>query len=111
MAHFAKLSGSTVERVEVVANSIATDEAAGIAFLRSLYGEETSWLQCSYNANIRKQYPGPGYTYDAVADVFVCPRPFPSWTLDANNDWQPPTPRPEGDGWFWDEQSLSWVES
>jgi hypothetical protein len=42
--------------------------------------------------NFRKQYAGIGYTYDADADVFVAPQPFPSWTLDDNNDWQPPTP-------------------
>ena len=34
---------------------------------------------------------------------------FASWSLDANNDWQPPTPKPEGD-FYWDEDSLSWVE-
>lgn len=111
MAHFAKMDGNTVERVEVVSNDIATNEDAGVAFLRSLYGEQTEWKQCSYNGNMRKQYPGQGFTYDAVPDVFVAPQPFPSWTLDANHDWQPPTPMPEGEGWRWDETTLSWVEA
>ena len=109
MAHFAKMNSNAVERVEVVSNDIVTDEAAGIAFLKALYGVDTEWLQCSYNGNIRKQYPGPGFTYDSNADVFVAPRPFPSWTLDENHDWQPPAPRPAGDGWLWDEQLLTWV--
>ena len=26
--------------------------------------------------------------------VLVAPRPYPSWTLDVNNEWQPPTPQP-----------------
>jgi hypothetical protein len=56
-----------------------------------------------------KTYAGIGYTYLDAADDFVAPRPFASWSLDANNDWQPPTPRPEGD-FYWDEDSLSWVE-
>lgn len=111
MAHFAKMNGATVERVEVVSNDIATDEAAGVAFLKSLHGMDTDWLQCSYNATIRKQYPGPGFAYDLSADVFFAPRPFPSWTLDASHEWQPPTPMPEGEGWQWDEPSLSWVQS
>jgi hypothetical protein len=63
----------------------------------------------SYNNNIRKQYAGVGFTYDDVRDEFVQPQPFPSWTLDENNDWQPPTPKPEGD-YYWDENLLVWVE-
>ena len=63
----------------------------------------------SYNNNIRKQYAGVGFTYDDVRDEFVQPQPFPSWTLDENNVWQPPTPKPEGD-YYWDENLLVWVE-
>ena len=59
--------------------------------------------------NIRKQYAGIGYSYDPVADVFVRPQPYPSWLLDNNFDWQPPTPQPEGD-YYWDEKKLSWIE-
>lgn len=110
MAHFAKLDESnTVTEVVVVNNSDAPDEATGVAFLLSLFGP-ANWKQCSYNGNIRKQYPGISYTYDPVADVFIAPQPFPSWQLDANHDWQPPmpSPKPEKD-WRWDEPTLSWV--
>jgi hypothetical protein len=62
----------------------------------------------SYNNKIRKQYAGIGFTYDASADVFVAPQPFPSWTLDSNHDWQPPTPKPEGQH-YWKESTLQWV--
>jgi hypothetical protein len=65
----------------------------------------------SYNAatnGFRKQYAGIGFTYDEVADEFVAYQPYASWSLDANNDWQPPTPKPEGE-FYWDEDSLSWV--
>jgi hypothetical protein len=44
---------------------------------------------------MRKQYAGIGFTYDAVNDVFIAPQPYPSWSLDNNFDWQPPTPKPE----------------
>lgn len=111
MAHFAQMDGATVLRVIVVHNNDAPNEAAGIAFCKSLFGADTEWLQCSYNANIRKQYPGAGFTYDAGANVFIAPQPFPSWTLDTNHDWQPPTPRPEGNGWVWDEASTEWVQA
>lgn len=64
----------------------------------------------SYNNNIRKQYAGIGYTYDAAADVFVAPQPFPSWTLDSNHDWQPPVARPEEGVWSWNEETQTWNE-
>jgi hypothetical protein len=63
----------------------------------------------SYNGNIRKQYAGIGYTYDAVNDLFIAPQPFASWSLDENFDWQAPKPRPEGLDWYWDEDLGEWV--
>lgn len=108
MAHFARMNGNVVTEVVVVHNNDAPNEAAGVAFLKSLFGAESEWLQCSYNSNIRKQYPGVGYTYDPVSDVFVTPRPFPSWVLDANHDWQAPVPKPEGINWVWNETTQTW---
>ena len=32
-----------------------------------------TWLQCSLDGNFRGCYPGSGYTYDPIADVFVPP--------------------------------------
>ena len=52
---------------------------------------------------------GIGWTYDEHANQFVAPQPFESWTLDENNDWQPPTPKPDG-AYSWDENLLMWVE-
>jgi hypothetical protein len=65
----------------------------------------------SYNNRIRKQFAAIGYSYDPVADVFITPQPYASWSLDDNFNWQPPTPRPTEGFWNWDESSLSWVES
>jgi hypothetical protein len=105
MAHFAQIdSNNVVVQVIVVSDE---HESNGSEWCHELLGG--TWLQTSYNNRIRKQYAGIGYTYDADADVFVAPQPFPSWTLDNNHDWQPPTPMPEGD-WMWDESELSWVE-
>ena len=108
MAHFAEIdSSNTVLRVLVVNNN---DENRGQEFLANDLGLGGTWIQCSYNANIRKQYPGPGYTYDAAADVFIAPRPFPSWTMDGHHDWQPPTPCP-GIEYWWDEAEQKWSNS
>jgi hypothetical protein len=105
MAHFAEIdSTNTVLRVIVVADE---HEANGAQWCSDLLGG--TWVQTSYNHNIRKQYAGIGFTYDADADVFVAPQPFPSWTLDSNHDWQAPTPKPEGN-YVWDESELAWAE-
>lgn len=80
------------------------------------YAKQYLGLLCkrtSYNNNIRKQYAGIGYTYDEINDVFIAPQPFGSWTLDANHDWQPPTPMPSDASmekpYEWNEEELEWV--
>ena len=50
---------------------------------------------------------GIGWTYDDQANQFVAPQPFESWTLDENNDWQPPTPKPDG-AYYWNEDTQTW---
>ena len=113
MAHFAEILNGVVQRVIVVHdNELLVDgvevESKGAEFCANLFGGE--WVQTSYNDNIRKQYAGIGYTYDHVRDEFVQPQPFESWTLDENNDWQPPTPMPSSGGPYrWSEEDLEWV--
>lgn len=111
MAHFAQIDNDVVQQVIVIHNNDAPTETAGKWFISDILGYSGEWIQCSYNNNIRKQYPGVGYTYDRVRDEFVAPQPYPSWTLDANNDWQPPTPYPGDDDhpYRWDEDQLDWV--
>jgi hypothetical protein len=62
------------------------------------------------NDNYRKQFGYVGFTYDAQANVFVAPKPFVSWTLDSNHDWQPPVPKPlDNEHYEWDERQLKWI--
>ena len=113
MAHFAKLGpGNIVERVEVVANDIATTEEKGVEFLKSLHGNDTVWVQTSYNSNIRKNYAGVGYTYYQNLDAFIEPKPFNSWILDHETClWEAPTPHPnDGKRYSWDEDNKTWYE-
>jgi hypothetical protein len=51
---------------------------------------------------------GIGWTYDEQANQFVAPQPYASWTLDENNDWQPPTPKPDGN-YYWNEATQTWL--
>jgi hypothetical protein len=116
MAHFAQLDGNNVvTQVIVVDNKDTSDahgvekESIGIAFCERLFGG--NWKQTSYNGNMRKNYAGIGYTYNADIDAFVAPKPFASWTL--NNEtaqWDAPVPYPQDGGpYVWDEATTSWV--
>ena len=103
MSHFAEINSSNiVQRVIVAEQDFINSGAVGDSFL---------WVQCSYNGNFRKQYPGAGYKYDKANDVFISPQPYPSWSLDGSFDWQPPTAMPSDDKQYtWDEENTQWVE-
>jgi hypothetical protein len=87
-----------------------------------------AWLQCSYNTRggvhygqdgqpdgglaLRGNYPGIGYHYDPVADVFYAPQPYASWVLSPLTFlWEAPVAMPaDGKSYEWQESSQSWVE-
>lgn len=64
MSHFAELKDGVVIRV-IVADNLEWCET-------NLGG---TWVQTSYNGNIRKNYAGVGYSYDATRDAFIAPEP------------------------------------
>ena len=112
MAHYAFLDD----------NNIVTEVITGIDETQTIEGLDTeTWYgnfrgqvckRTSYNNNIRKNYAGIGFTYDAARDAFIAPKPFNSWVLDeATCRWQAPTPRPEDTKCYWDETTLAWIEN
>jgi hypothetical protein len=120
MAHFAQLdTENQIINVVVVNNEVILDENGvekeqiGIDFCKSIFGQDTAWVQTSYNKNFRKNYAVIGGSYDATKDAFIDQKPFPSWILDENTcKWIPPTPEPLPDpnNWYqWDEPTQSWV--
>jgi hypothetical protein len=108
MAHFAEIDkNNIVVRVLVVNDA---QEHRGQAFLANDLGLGGRWIQTSYNNNFRKQFAGIGYTYDEVNDVFISPKPYTSWILDDEFNWQPPVEMPIEGEWIWDEELLNWIE-
>jgi hypothetical protein len=119
MAHFAELDeNNIVLRVIVVSNADTSDvngverEEIGVAFCHSLFGSSTVWKQTSYNGNMRRNYAGIGYSYDASRDAFIPPKPFPSWVLNEQTClWDAPVAYPDGGKFYrWDEPTTSWIE-
>lgn len=103
MAHFAEIdSNNKVLRVVVACNQdiannggeLSEQAAKHFESIVKLSKEGVRWIQTSYNSNFRKNYAGIGGTYDPIKDIFIHPQPYPSWTLDQNDDWQPPIPEP-----------------
>ena len=96
MAHYAFLDSNNVV-TQVIVGIDETELIEGLlpeVWYSTFRGQTCK--RTSYNNRIRKQYAGIGYTYNAVADVFIAPQPFASWSLDSNHDWQAPTPKPDG---------------
>jgi hypothetical protein len=115
MAHFAELDeNNKVIQVIVVHNNELLDdngnesEQKGIDFCVNLFGG--TWIQTSYNGNFRERYAGIGSFYISAADLFTEAQPYPSWSLDSNYKWQAPTPMPTEGVWYWNEETLSWIE-
>jgi hypothetical protein len=110
MAHYAFLDS----------NNIVTEVITGIDETQLIEGlDPETWYgnfrgqvckRTSYNANIRKNYAGIGYSYDAGRDAFIPPKPFNSWILDEETClWQPPVPYPtDGFTYFWNEEALNY---
>ena len=118
MAHFAQLDeNNNVVQVIVVHNNELLDdngkenEFRGFAFCRSLFGEDTVWMQTSYNGNFRKNYAGQGYTYSNTLDAFIPSKPFLSWLLNETTaQWEAPIPYPQdGNPYLWNEERKNWI--
>ena len=111
MAHYAFLDS----------NNIVTEVIVGIDETETIEGLDTeTWFanfrgqtckRTSYNSRIRGTYAGIGFTYNADEDIFVTPKPYPSW-IRSGSFWNAPTPYPQDNKmYFWDEENLEWQES
>lgn len=98
MAYFAKLDENDIvidvlalNNIEMLTAEGVESEDMGKAFFIRWSGGYSKWVQTSYNATIRKNYAGIGYTYDRARDAFIAPKPYPSRVLDeATCLWQAP---------------------
>jgi len=118
MAHFAKI-GTTkiVEDIVFLDNTVTASvyldaddsdteksievEQNGIDYLQSIFGSDTTWVQCSFNTWANKHNLGGtpfrynmaeiGYTYDSLRNAFIPPKP--------------------GDGYILIEKTLQWTST
>jgi hypothetical protein len=108
MSHWAELDENNVVLRVLVGDNNDPNGDEGYQWLLDNLGG--TWVKTSYNATIRKNFAGIGYTYDEALDAFVPPKPFDSWILDEETArWSAPVPYPEdGAVYVWNESTLSW---
>lgn len=109
MAHFAEIdSNNNVLRVLVIDNS---QEHRGQEYLANDLGLGGTWIQTSYNGNIRGKFAGAGDVYNPTLDRFETAQPYPSWIANGLGGWNAPTPYPkDGKMYLWDEPTKAWVQ-
>jgi hypothetical protein len=117
MAHYAILDE----------NNVVTDVTVGKNEDELIDGQPVDWeayyggKRTSYNTvggvhllggtPFRKNYAGIGYTYRQDIDAFVPPKPFASWLLNAQAQWEAPVAMPaDGKMYSWNEDTVNWVE-
>lgn len=97
MTYFAEIKNDKVVRVIVATQKVIDDNYTG------------KWIETYIDNLTRKQYAGIGMSYDKVKDKFISRKPYPSWSLDINDDWQSPIQRPtDGKMYSWNEKNLTW---
>jgi hypothetical protein len=108
MAHFAQIDENNIVTQVLVVPDNAEDR--GQDYLANDLGLGGTWVQTSYNNRIRKNYAGVGFTYDAVRDAFIAPKPFDSWLLDEDTcRWEAPIAYPtDGVMYKWNEDKKDW---
>jgi len=121
MAHYAILDkDNIVIQVIVGKNENELDNDGNFVDWEEYYGG----VRTSYNtfANqhllggtpFRGNYAGRGYKYDPNYNLFIPPKPFPSWWFDYEAAaWKAPIPDPTilgKDSYKWDEQNQQWIK-
>lgn len=119
MAHFAQLDHNNiviniirVNNEDMLDSNGQEQESVGIDYLKMLFGQNTKWVQTSYNSNFRKLYAGINFIYSERYDHFMPPKPYPSWILNEEQGiWNAPVDYPmNGKNYDWDEQQQVWIE-
>ena len=108
MAHWAEIDENNVVLQVTVGDNNDPNGDEGYQWLIDNLGG--TWVKTSYNATIRKNFAGIGFTYDEERDAFIPPKTFNSWILNEETcNWEAPVPYPtDGFSYGWNEETLTW---
>ena len=114
MAHYAFLDNNNIV-TEVIVGIDETETIEGLN-PETWYGNfrGQTCKRTSYNNNIRGIYAGIGFTYNTEEDIFILPKPYPSW-IRSGSLWNSPIPLPSDASiekpYVWNEEIGNWVEA
>jgi hypothetical protein len=124
MAHYALLDENN--KVVQVITGVDENELIEGKNPEHWYGEfhNMKCVRTSYNTignkhidggtPFRGNYAGVGYIYDETFNVFLSPKPFPSWKLNHETYlWEAPIPMPPlgpNYNWLWSEHNQEWLK-
>ena len=116
MAYFVTLNNENiVSDIQVISDDILVgidgneNDQNGIDFLNQMHGFHPKRLRTYKDASRRNIFASVGCSYDANNDVFILPKPYPSWTLNSDNNREPPIPYPtDGQPHIWNEETQQW---
>jgi hypothetical protein len=80
MSHWAEIDKDNIVLRVTVGNNNDPAGDEGYQWLIDNLGG--TWVKTSYNGNIRKNYAGIGYSYDAERDAFIPPKCHDDAVLD-----------------------------
>jgi hypothetical protein len=109
MAHYAFLDENNIV-TEVITGVDETELIEGLD-PETWYGNFRGQIckRTSYNGNIRKNFAGQGYKFDAERDAFIAPQPYPSWNLNESTcQWECPIEIPTDGLYDWNEELQVW---
>lgn len=123
VAHYALIDENNVV-VQVITGRHEYELVDGVDDWETYYGNFHGMLckRTSYNtyANehvqggvpFRKNYAGPGATWDEARDAFIPLKEYESWVFDEDTcSWVAPVPKPDdGLTYFWDEINQRWFQ-
>ena len=76
-------------------SAILIFSACVVAFCKSLFGSDTTWIQ-SGGVTDRKNVAYMGGTYDSSIDAFIEIKPYTAWILNTSTAlWEPPIDYPD----------------
>lgn len=121
MAHFAQIDENNIVTQILVTDNNDPNGDEGFQFITDRFGGV--WIKTSYNTvrnehklggtPLRGNFACIGMTYDSEKDLFLYPKPYPSWVLNESKaDWEAPIEdtRDPLKPYEWNEDLLEWIE-
>lgn len=135
MAHYALLDENNIvinvvsvgDETEGLEAEKRIEEITGLKCKRTSYNTFNG-IHCNGGEPFRMNYATIGGTYDEERDIFLPPKPFPSWIINEDTlTWEAPIPQPTDKDYLkkvtneigetltfttlrWNEDDLNWEE-